>query len=140
VVQAHGHEHGDAGHEQQHAEHDEAGVVVAAAVVATTSRAFAARADSVCSFGDDGTGPVPLGSHASGASVADRHPPALEDHGHLALAAGVLQHLGEVGRGRLDVAVVDRVALRGVGLTGPGGVGSGVLAEDRDAQVAHGRR
>jgi hypothetical protein len=68
--------------------------------------------------------------HPSGAAVADRDLTVLDDHGHASLAFRVNQHGLEVGRRPLHVAIVDGVALAGVGLTGLRGVGSPALAED----------
>lgn len=84
--------------------------------------------------GSDGAG-----SDASGPAVADRDLAVLDDHRDVAPLAGVDEHLLEVGRGLLDVAVVDGVPLAGIGLTGRQRVGSGVLAVDEDgAGRAHG--
>jgi hypothetical protein len=74
--------------------------------------------------------------HASGAPEANRHLLAFDDDRDVAAALRVGQHALQVGSARLGVDVLDLVAALRVDLTGLGGVGSGVLAEDEDV---HGR-
>jgi len=76
--------------------------------------------------------------YASGAPVADRRLPVFHDHGHLADALRVEEHRLEIDLRLFDVAVVDRIALAGIGLTGRGRVGSSVLAEDHDGATRSG--
>jgi hypothetical protein len=71
----------------------------------------------------------------SGPPVADGDPAIFQDHGNLADALRMAEHLLQV-RGRpLNIAVIDPVASAGEGLTGLGGVGSVVLSVDHDPAV-----
>src|SRR5439155_23059322 len=78
------------------------------------------------------------GSNPSGPAEHDRHAAVLHDHGNLPGALGVDEHLVEVGGRLLHVAIVDAIALLGVGLTGLGRVGSAFLAVDDDGPRGHG--
>src|SRR6186713_384106 len=76
-------------------------------------------------------------SDPSGAPVADGDLAVLDDDGHPAPAARVNEHLIQEGAGLLDVAVLDRISLAGIGLPGLARVGSAVLAVDDDGLIAH---
>ena len=71
-------------------------------------------------------------SDASGAAETDRHAAVLDDDRDLAPAFGQLNHPFELGRILLDVDVAKGNVPLFVLLTGGGGVGSRVFAEDED--------
>jgi len=73
-----------------------------------------------------------LVSDPSGAAVPYGDLAVIDDDRHVAAAAAVGQHLVEEGAVPDDVPVIDRSALRLVGLTGPGRVGSTRFAENDD--------
>src|SRR5262245_20706291 len=71
-------------------------------------------------------------SDASGSPVAYLYLGSVDDHRDGAIPLGELEHFGEEPLVLQDVEVLDVVPVLGVGLTGRGGVGSGVLAENAD--------
>jgi hypothetical protein len=79
-----------------------------------------------------GTRDLAGGSHPSGAPKADADLLTLHQDRHLAVALGEPQHLGH-GRGVLfDIPKNDRQPLFSLGLPGPPGKRSRLLAEDGD--------
>jgi hypothetical protein len=72
----------------------------------------------------------PPALNVSGAAEADADFARLEDNRHLTTAVGELQHLGKSVFVLEDVEVLKWNLAAGVGLPGPGGVGSKIFAKN----------